>query len=292
MSAEWLRLRCEPRRMGQTSAPRVACVVAIPGRNRLARRAVGILRSPAALSQGTPMHETPAYELNGQSVTRERFYAEARAVARLTHPNVVTIHRVGEAGGRPFLVSELVRGESLDKLTLPIPSNKLRAIARGLARGLAAAHRRGVLHRDIKPANAVLSTEGEVKLLDFGVAKLLDDDGATQDTELTQLGGRAMTPQYASPEQVAGQTVGTASDVYSLGVIMYEMLVGKPPFTGAQGEILAKQIYEDPPPLAELAPWVTPDAAAMVHRLLNKSKAERPTMRQVSAPLDRHSTSR
>ncbi|MFO0755025.1 MAG: serine/threonine-protein kinase [Byssovorax sp.] len=106
---------------------------------------------------------------------RERFYNEARAVARLTHPNVVTIHRVGEARGRPFLVSELVRGESLDKLALPLPATRLRSIALGLARGLAAAHRRGVLHRDLKPANAMLSSDGEVKLLDFGLAQMMTD---------------------------------------------------------------------------------------------------------------------
>lgn len=105
---------------------------------------------------------------------RERFFIEARAVARLQHPNVVLIYRVGEWQGRPFLVSEFVRGQSLDRMQKPLPWSRVHRIGIGLSRGLAAAHRRGVLHRDIKPANAMLTGDGEVKILDFGLAKLLD----------------------------------------------------------------------------------------------------------------------
>nr|WP_249039720.1 SUMF1/EgtB/PvdO family nonheme iron enzyme [Archangium gephyra] len=105
---------------------------------------------------------------------RERFRTEARAIARLQHPNIVAVHRIGEVRSRPYLVSELIRGNSLDKLQWPVPWEKALGLGIGLARGLAAAHRKGVLHRDIKPANAMLSEEGEVKLLDFGLAKLLD----------------------------------------------------------------------------------------------------------------------
>src|SRR5205814_6933059 len=97
---------------------------------------------------------------------RERFLVEARAIARLQHPNVVTIYRVGEVTGQPYLISEFVRGETLDKLAKPAPWQRALRIAQGLARGLAAAHRSGVLHRDIKPANAILSDDGEAKLLD------------------------------------------------------------------------------------------------------------------------------
>ena len=112
--------------------------------------------------------------LEPSQTARERFLVEARAAARLQHPNVVTIYRVGELGDRPFIISELVHGKSLDTLPKPMDFTRALELGKGLARGLAAAHRRDVLHRDIKPANAILTDDGEVKLLDFGLAKLLD----------------------------------------------------------------------------------------------------------------------
>ena len=104
----------------------------------------------------------------------ERFMLEARAAARLQHPNVLSVYRVGELDGRPYLISELIRGKTLDEIEVPMPWERALELGVGLSRGLAAAHRRGVLHRDIKPSNAILTDEGEVKLLDFGLAKLLD----------------------------------------------------------------------------------------------------------------------
>lgn len=111
---------------------------------------------------------------------RQRFLVEARAIARLQHPNVVAIYRVGEVSGHPYLASEFVRGEPLDRLERPVPWARALAIGVGIARGLAAAHRRGVVHRDIKPANILLSEEGEPKLLDFGIAKLLDPTATSE----------------------------------------------------------------------------------------------------------------
>src|SRR5262245_51947658 len=119
---------------------------------------------------------------------RDRFYAEARAIARLSHPNVVAVYRVGEVRRRPFLVSEYVRGRGLAELDKPIAWQEARAIGIGLARGLAAAHRRGVLHRDIKPANAIISEDGDVKLLDFGLAKLLPTTGEAGSLERSDAG--------------------------------------------------------------------------------------------------------
>src|SRR5688500_16490398 len=105
---------------------------------------------------------------------RERFLTEARAAARLQHPNVVAVHRVGEIDDRPYIISEFVSGSSLDKVEKPMPAERALELGIGLARGLAAAHRRGVLHRDIKPGNAILAEDGHVKLVDFGLAKLID----------------------------------------------------------------------------------------------------------------------
>src|SRR5215211_2443902 len=112
-------------------------------------------------------------ELPAQDAGRQRFLTEARAAARVQHPNIIAVYRVGEISGRLYLISEYVRGDSLDKLARPVAWPRLLEIAIGLARGLAAAHRQGVLHRDLKPANAIVSETGDVKLLDFGLAKLL-----------------------------------------------------------------------------------------------------------------------
>ncbi|HNI59466.1 MAG TPA: serine/threonine-protein kinase, partial [Pseudomonadota bacterium] len=112
--------------------------------------------------------------LNPDAVSREQFLTEARAAARLQHPNVVTVYRVGEIDGRPYIIQEYLRGESLERMKKPLPWQQVLDLAIGLSRGLAAAHRRGVLHRDLKPGNVMLPTEGGVKLLDFGLAKLVD----------------------------------------------------------------------------------------------------------------------
>lgn len=172
--------------------------------------------------------------------TRERFAIEARAAARLSHANVVTVFRFGEVAGRPYLVSEYIRGEPLDKLAKPVSWQRSLELGIALARGLAAAHRHGIVHRDIKPANAILAADGQAKLVDFGLARL----GAVSDeprhrpsapavtgreSTLTAPGTLAGTPRYLAPEVRAGQVADRRSDVYQLGCILYELVTGRAP---------------------------------------------------------------
>ncbi|HET9450965.1 MAG TPA: serine/threonine-protein kinase, partial [Aggregicoccus sp.] len=220
------------------------------------------------------------------STARERFLVEARAIARLQHPNVVAIYRVGEVQGRPYLVSEFVPGRSLDALALPLPAAEVLRIGRGLARGLAAAHRRGVLHRDIKPANAILADTGEVKLLDFGLAKLLGrrepepgPAAAQQPTfpgqpQMTDPGTLMGTPAYMAPEAWLGEPTSFRSDVYSLGALLYHLSEGRPPH--AQEEFAALQdavLGEEPAPPAGAAS--EPGLAEVILCCLRKAPGQR-----------------
>ena len=201
------------------------------------------------------------------------FLVEARAAARIQHPNVATIHRVGEAGGRSFIVSELVRGESLDKLPRPVGWKRALELAIGLSRGLAAAHRRGVLHGDIKPANAILAEDGVVKLVDFGLARLLDPDGATPSSERGLLSG---TPSYMAPEVWAGQAITRRSDVYSMGALLYELCSGQPPFSGSlPHEISLLAMRGKIEPITTIVHNIDPRFADVLDRCLRRAPEER-----------------
>ncbi len=239
-----------------------------------------------------------------------RFLVEARAAARIQHPNVVTLYRVGQLEDQPYLISEFIRGVSLDRLAKPVPPDRALAIGKDLARGLSAAHRRGVLHRDIKPGNAVLTESGEVKLLDFGLAKLLDPSASAEsaqrpprvpsppelpadlDPEASPgFGARSLdgvflpslprgalvgTPYYMSPEAWAGEELTARSDVYSLGVVLYELCASKGPFRDVPWRELSEVVRSrDARPLAEAAPGVDPDFAAVIDRCLRRDPAER-----------------
>lgn len=219
--------------------------------------------------------------------TRRRFLHEARAIARLQHPNVVSIYTVGEHEGRPYLVSEYVQGTSLDLTEKPLSRGVMLSIARDLARGLAAAHRQGVLHRDLKPANAILAKDGQAKLLDFGLAKLLGTQGQSPIARaggpsvapesisegpvhtLTATGMLLGTPLYLAPEIWAGEPASRASDLYSLGALLYELVAGQPPRTAATlREIKQLALRDDVIPLASVAPEVDPTLAAIIDRCL------------------------
>ncbi len=273
-----------------------------------------------------------------------RFFIEAKAVARLQHPNVVTIHRVGKVDGHPFLVSEFIRGEGLDHLATPIPWQRALQIGLDIARGLALAHRRGVVHRDIKPANAILTDEGEVKLCDFGIAKLLEptiitDDGkiesgpvriaspgairsitppgslppqgssqgsfpappkdAPEDSEphsvspshdrhgprilsgdpargLTNPGSLLGTPHYMAPEIWRGEPATFASDVYSLGALLYTLCSGAPPHAAPNYAAMFLTVCTiDARPLADVVPHIDPPFASIVDRCLQRDAKNR-----------------
>jgi serine/threonine protein kinase/formylglycine-generating enzyme required for sulfatase activity len=330
---------------------------------------------------------TPAGRLP-DAAARARFFQEARAIARLQHPNVVAIHRVGEVRGQPYLVSELVRGEPLDHLVHPVDGRQVLRLGVGLARGLAAAHRCGVLHRDIKPANAILSEDGEVKLLDFGLAEQREvarehldgaaaralpgrnesapvdakaretrpvdtrplpgdmerasprageapgslardtrplpgdmqrapprevhstgpsraEGAAAPDTQPRSVSASASedappsfgtapsgdvtrtsspeswrmvpgTPLYLAPELWRGEPASRASDVYALGVVLYELCAGAPPYQDVSLEDLGRTVLEHAPaPLATLAPGLPPGLAAVVDRCLAAEPSRR-----------------
>ncbi|WXH31285.1 Serine/threonine-protein kinase PknD [Myxococcus stipitatus] len=205
------------------------------------------------------------------------FAVEARAIARIKHPNVVTVFRAGEVQGRPYLVYEYVEGKSLAELRLPLPWRYVLDIAVGLARGLRAAHQRGVLHRDLKPGNAILDTDGTVKLLDFGLAAFVEADLLTP----RGVSGVVGTPRYLAPELWSGAEATPQSDLYALGLLLYELCTGTLPRT--PGPLSRLSGATEPlgwsGALLERAPGIDPEFAQAIERCL----AEDPLQRFVRA---------
>jgi len=208
------------------------------------------------------------------AAARARFLREARAARALTHPCIVAVHEVGEADGQPFLAMELVRGMALSRhleLHRQLPLRDVVNIGLQLSQALAYAHDRGVIHRDIKPGNILLLPDGQtIKVSDFGIAHL---EGDALDGEPGLLVG---TPQYMSPEQTRGEDVDGRSDLFSAGVVLYQMLAGERPFRGDNLLALAQRIAtEDPPPLVQRRPDVPPALRRAVERCLAKDPADR-----------------
>lgn len=220
-----------------------------------------------------------------------RLLREARAASALNHPNIVIIHEVGETPeGDQYMVQEFVDGRTLRELAAaPVPVAQLIDIGAQVARALAAAHAAGIVHRDIKPDNVMVRADGYVKVLDFGIAAM----PTTDTTTLTQLtldeGAIAMvgTPAYLSPEQALGQEIGPPSDIFSFGVVLYELAARRRPFGGPTVLSLITSIAtSEAVPLARLAPDLPPQLTGLVQSMLDKVPARRPTAEAVAASLD------
>ena len=217
---------------------------------------------------------------------RLRFEQEARSASALNHPNILTIHDVGSSDGTVYIAMELIEGRTLRELIAsgePLPMKRLLDVATQTAEGLAKAHGAGIVHRDLKPENLMVSKDGFVKILDFGLAKLIEPLAASEQSALPTAVAPPTTPGtvmgtagYMSPEQASGQSVDYRSDQFTLGAILYEMASGKRAFARKTGaETLAAIIREEPEPLAQLAPSSPPPVRWIVERLLAKDPDER-----------------
>ena len=203
-----------------------------------------------------------------RAATIARLKREARAIARLSHPNIVAIFDIGEENGQHFLVMEFLEGQTLRERIAegPLPLGEVAAILDGVVAGLDAVHAAGIVHRDIKPSNVMLLPDGGVKLMDFGVAR------QHEDTLVTQAGSIVGSPTYMAPEQTEGEDSSAATDLWSLGVTLYEMLAGRPPFVGDNiPRILYQVAHERPPAL----PQATPAVREVLNRALEKKPARR-----------------
>ena len=222
-------------------------------------------------------------DFNVDVSARERFQREARAVARLQHPNIVTIHELGEFDGAPFIVMELLGGRDLDQvLRSGAPwtlGQKLDVVAQ-LCEGLADAHDQGIVHRDVKPGNVRILDDGKIKILDFGIARFAS-------SSLTQSGTVMGTPSYMAPEQIMGQPVDGRADVFSAGVLLYELLSGQKPFAGDSPTAVAYCIMNsEAPPLRSSIPDLPDAVNEIVSRALRKNPQERyPQARQMASDL-------
>ncbi len=214
-----------------------------------------------------------------------RFEQEALAASSLNHPNIITIHEIGKAEGLNFIVTEFIKGQTLRELMgsarmeLPVALD----VATQVASALAAAHASGIVHRDMKPENVMLRPDGLVKVLDFGLAKLtesptsgVDQEGTTLAREDTEVGMVMGTARYMSPEQARGLKVDARTDIFSLGVVLYEMLAGRAPFTGATtADVISALLHKEPPALSMLAPDVPADLQHIISKAMRKDRDER-----------------
>src|SRR4249919_2851531 len=259
-----------------TSAKMIGTVLS--GRYRLEAKLGSGGMSTVYLARDTTLYRDVAVkvmhrEMSEQEDQLERFRQEARAVAKLSHPNVVAVIDAGEDGGHPYIVFEYVEGETLKQRIArlgALDTQEALAYAIEIARGLTVAHARNMVHRDIKPQNVLIDAEGRAKLTDFGISRQLEQDGMTAT-------GRVLgTTDYVSPEQAMGRQVDPRSDVYSLGVVLYEMLLGQVPFQAdSQVGVAMKHVNEELPDVQRRRPEISAASALVVERATAKDPAER-----------------
>lgn len=209
------------------------------------------------------------YSLDEKEEHEERFYQEARAAGRLSHPNIVTIHDIGKSGDIAYIAMEFLQGRELRDIMNDgeqLAITQILAIATQVARGLAYAHEHEIVHRDIKPSNIMLVRDGHVKITDFGIARM------STSAVRTQTGTVLGSPKYMSPEQVLGKTIDARSDIFSLGVTLYEMLTGVAPFRGDNVNVIMYQILNvTPPPPSSLNPQVPEMLDYILAKALDKT---------------------
>ena len=242
----------------------------VNGRYRLEERIQAGAMSEVWTAFDLELERPVVLKLLGATTDRVRFEREGRAVAALSHPNVCRLYDLGEWEGRPFIVLEYLPGGSLeDRLRPgePLPDDQTAQIVAELAAALAHAHERGLVHRDVKPSNILFDDEGNAKLADFGIARVLDA------STLTEAGTMVGTAAYISPEQARAEPVTPATDVYATGVVLYRLLTGRLPFEAeAPLELALKHVNEEPVPISELRP----DAPPALERVATWALAKRP----------------
>src|SRR6266550_7853113 len=233
----------------------------------------------------------PKIAADAEAIARMR--REARTAAGLYHPNIATIHSFEEAEGQTFIVMEFVDGEPLSKMIArgPLPESEICRIGRGVAEALAEAHDQGIVHRDIKPDNIIVR-DYRVKVLDFGIAKRVGAESIASDDPtsfVTQQGMILGTVHYMSPEQALGKPLDARSDLFSLGIVLYEAATGKLPFRGDTiTETITRIVRDEPEPPRTANPSITPGLAMLIERCLKKNRDERiASAKQLSSELER-----